>query len=237
MQVPLTIQQQLSVPITSCFISIQGEGPEAGRPAFFLRLAGCSMKCVWCDSDYTFKKEKLIMTMYTLDSLIQKIKEMISQFKHNRLICVITGGEPIDKPYLGKIVKSLRNIFNFISLETSGYKVFQYDIFDSISLSIKLSSSGIPEHKRICPSVILDGCKLPHTFFKFVVDTQQDWEEVLQLKQHFNIPEEKIWIMPCCRTREEYISKSQWLVPKCIDEGLRFCSREQIAIWSDEKDR
>jgi 7-carboxy-7-deazaguanine synthase len=40
--------------ITEIFLSIQGESSHAGRPCSFVRLTGCPMRCVWCDSEYTF---------------------------------------------------------------------------------------------------------------------------------------------------------------------------------------
>ena len=40
--------------ITEIFLSIQGESTHAGRPCAFVRLTGCPMRCVWCDSEYTF---------------------------------------------------------------------------------------------------------------------------------------------------------------------------------------
>lgn len=234
MQKELITQQQVLVSVSSRFISIQGEGPYAGVPAYFLRLAGCSVGCVWCDTPYTWVKGQIQSVNIELDTLIEQIR---NEVKDKKLICVLTGGEPIDKRYLYKLVKGLRKIFNFIALETSGYMPFQYSMFDSISLSIKLSSSKVPEKKRICPSVILSGVSLPHIFFKFVIDTEQDLQEVLGLQKRFNIPDFKIWLMPCCVTREQFIEKSKWLVDRCISLGLRYCGRLQVAIWSNEKDR
>lgn len=234
MQKELTIQQQVLVSVSSKFISIQGEGPYAGVPAYFLRLAGCSVGCVWCDTPYSWVKGQIQSVNVELGKLIEQIKAEVGGRK---LICVLTGGEPLDKIYLYKLVKELRKIFNFIALETSGYMVFQYNVFDSISLSIKLSSSKVPESKRICSSVILSGVALPHIFFKFVINNDQDLQEVLDLQKRFNIPDYKIWLMPCCITREEFIEKSKWLVDKCISLGLRYCGRLQVAIWSNEKDR
>ncbi|HYE66110.1 MAG TPA: hypothetical protein VD966_11030, partial [Pyrinomonadaceae bacterium] len=40
--------------VTEIFRSIQGESTHAGRPCTFVRLTGCPMRCVWCDSEYTF---------------------------------------------------------------------------------------------------------------------------------------------------------------------------------------
>jgi hypothetical protein len=56
--------------ITEIFHSIQGESSHAGRPCVFVRLAGCNLRCRWCDSEYTFTGgEKL-----SLDDVIARVK-------------------------------------------------------------------------------------------------------------------------------------------------------------------
>jgi organic radical activating enzyme len=49
-----TTNNQLALRVTEIFLSIQGESSHAGRPCSFVRLTGCPMRCVWCDSEYTF---------------------------------------------------------------------------------------------------------------------------------------------------------------------------------------
>ena len=53
MEQPRTIEEQ-TLRITEIFLSIQGESSHVGRPCSFVRLTGCPMRCIWCDSEYTF---------------------------------------------------------------------------------------------------------------------------------------------------------------------------------------
>lgn len=82
---PSTFMQNGSLEVHSVFFTIQGEGPYVGRPAVFVRLAGCNLQCPQCDTDYTSQREWL--TPEQLLSRILWVREAA------RLV-VITGGEP-----------------------------------------------------------------------------------------------------------------------------------------------
>ncbi len=71
-------------PISEIFYSIQGEGYHAGKPAVFIRLAGCNLNCLWCDTDHT---ENRIMTA---EEIVDKVNELSLDVP----LIVITGGEP-----------------------------------------------------------------------------------------------------------------------------------------------
>lgn len=71
--------------VHSIFRTIQGEGPFAGRPAVFIRLAGCNLQCPGCDTDYTGTREYL-----SPDDIINQVQAIGSP--HD--LIVITGGEP-----------------------------------------------------------------------------------------------------------------------------------------------
>ena len=71
--------------VTEIFHSIQGESTWAGLPCTFVRLTGCPLRCVWCDTEYAFHGgEKL-----TLDHIVDRLEEI-----GTRLV-EITGGEPL----------------------------------------------------------------------------------------------------------------------------------------------
>src|SRR5215204_430029 len=57
--------------ITEIFRSIQGESTHAGRPCTFVRLTGCPMRCVWCDSEYTFTGGE----HYSIDTIMDQVKD------------------------------------------------------------------------------------------------------------------------------------------------------------------
>ncbi|HQG37684.1 MAG TPA: 7-carboxy-7-deazaguanine synthase QueE [Chitinophagales bacterium] len=99
------------IPVMEHFYTIQGEGFYAGHAAYFIRLAGCDVGCVWCDvkESWTAAEHQLIW----IDDLINEL------LKYPARLVVITGGEPLmyDLSHLTKKLKE--NQFQ-INIETSG---------------------------------------------------------------------------------------------------------------------
>jgi 7-carboxy-7-deazaguanine synthase len=99
------------VPVMEYFYTIQGEGSYSGRAAFFIRLAGCDVGCVWCDV-----KESWDMSdhpLLTIDFLVNKVVNSGSDF------VVITGGEPAMYD-LSTLVNRLKERTIEVAIETSG---------------------------------------------------------------------------------------------------------------------
>ena len=95
------------LPVMEIFDSIQGEGQYIGWPATFIRLAGCNLRCPWCDT-----KES-----WTYPALSVSVDEIVS--KCNRDMVVITGGEPCLYD-LSELTSQLCGQDKFICLETNG---------------------------------------------------------------------------------------------------------------------
>ena len=99
------------IPVMEHFYTIQGEGFYAGNAAYFIRLAGCDVGCVWCDikESWTVSENQLML----IDDLVAEV------LKYSGRLVVITGGEPLmyDLTFLTKKLKE--NGFQ-INIETSG---------------------------------------------------------------------------------------------------------------------
>lgn len=97
--------------VHSVFYTIQGEGPFAGQPCVFVRLAGCNLKCPKCDTDYTSKRE----AMKVLDLVAE-----IERTRRNRVaFVVITGGEPF-RQNITPLTKKLLQMGYRVQIETNG---------------------------------------------------------------------------------------------------------------------
>lgn len=84
------------------FLSIDGEGPTAGRLAAFIRFQGCNLRCSWCDTTYSFAKENV-----TGQCTAQEIYDYI---KSTGAICVtLTGGEPLIQPGIAEVLALLND--------------------------------------------------------------------------------------------------------------------------------
>ncbi len=115
------------LPLVESFYTIQGEGFNAGKPAFFIRLGGCDVGCSWCDAKETWNSRLYPPTP------IEKIADLAAM--HPAKAIVLTGGEPLSYP-LDKLCDLLKSRGLEIFLETSGSHPIS-GRFDWICLSPK----------------------------------------------------------------------------------------------------
>jgi organic radical activating enzyme len=106
-------------PIMEHFFTIQGEGTYSGRAAYFIRIAGCDVGCVWCDVKESWDKDQ--HTTMTIKEIIEKVAESKTDF------VVITGGEPAIYD-LRPLVDQLKSLGITIAIETSGCYPLQGDV-------------------------------------------------------------------------------------------------------------
>ncbi|MGB0359692.1 MAG: radical SAM protein [Litorivicinaceae bacterium] len=123
----------LSLRITEVFTSLQGEALTSGLPTTFIRLTGCPLRCVYCDSAYAFQGG----TLRLIDDLVDEV----AAIGVNR-VCV-TGGEPLAQPNCWPLLKALCDSDLEVSLETSGAMDIKHvDPRVSVVLDLKTPGSG-----------------------------------------------------------------------------------------------
>ena len=111
--------------VHSIFYTIQGEGPFVGRPAVFVRLAGCNLQCPLCDTDYTSER-RLCGPVGLL--------ELVKEVNHAATLVVITGGEPF-RQNITPAVKELLAAGFTVQVETNGTLYlpgFPYDLVTTV---------------------------------------------------------------------------------------------------------
>lgn len=99
-----------SLRVTEIFYSLQGESRTVGWPTVFIRLTGCPLRCVWCDSAYAFNGG----TRLTVEDILSEVAAYRPRF-----VCV-TGGEPLAQPACLVLLDALVEAGYAVSLETSG---------------------------------------------------------------------------------------------------------------------
>ncbi|MEJ2649858.1 MAG: 7-carboxy-7-deazaguanine synthase QueE, partial [Sedimentisphaerales bacterium] len=119
--------------INEIFYSLQGEGFLAGVPSVFIRLAGCPLRCRWCDTRYAWHEDSCD------DMTIEEIIEEVDKWSCGHI--VITGGEPMINAQLPDLVRELKNKGRHITIETSGIAYIADIPCDLMSISPKLSNS------------------------------------------------------------------------------------------------
>jgi 7-carboxy-7-deazaguanine synthase len=124
-----------SLPVMEHFYTIQGEGFHQGKAAYFIRLGGCDVGCVWCDVKDSWDASK--HPQLTIEDLKLKIKDTPAK------IVVITGGEPLMHK-LDELTKELHAAGLQTNIETSGAHPLSGD-WDWICLSPKKFKAPLPE--------------------------------------------------------------------------------------------
>jgi organic radical activating enzyme len=117
----------LQLPIMEAFYTIQGEGRFTGHAAYFIRLGGCDVGCVWCDVKESWEAEK-----WPVLAIEQIVEDALA---HPGRLAVITGGEPLMYD-LGPLTKLLKEKGFTTNIETSGAHPFSGD-FDWVCFSPK----------------------------------------------------------------------------------------------------
>ncbi|MEQ1605910.1 MAG: radical SAM protein [Pyrinomonadaceae bacterium] len=150
--------------ITEIFLSIQGESSHAGRPCSFVRLTGCPMRCVWCDSEYTFTGGERM----AFDEIFAKLEEYGCNFVE------VTGGEPLAQKNVFPFITELCDRGYEVLIETGGFvSTESVDERAKIILDIKCPASGEAERNH-WPN--LERLRADRDEVKFVVADMVDWE-------------------------------------------------------------
>ncbi|AMK14674.1 7-carboxy-7-deazaguanine synthase QueE [Methanobrevibacter olleyae] len=166
----------IKIKVSEIFTSFQGEGPYVGTPATFLRLYGCNLNCEWCDTD---------VSTYEILSVGDVCEILISQMEFNNIkTLIITGGEPtLQMDEIKGLIKELPKDIK-IQLETNG-SIFDYITEIEYVISPKENKEKVFENYY----------KYENTFFKFVISSQKDINEVISLKNKYNY-NKTIWLQP-----------------------------------------
>ncbi len=229
------------------FYSIQGEGKSLGKPAIFVRLSNCNLRCVWCDTPFTWNwvgtknehPQKYLRSEYQQEVSIKSIIDKIKEYPCQRVI--LTGGEPmLQQDALVKLMLELRkaNKSYFFEIETNGTLSPTEELaknIDQYNVSLKLSNAGDKQRMRLKPEAILTLVKSPKSNFKFVVENKNDLAEVEHIITEYFIPKEKVLLMPQARTRDELLKKQTEIIEVCKLKGYSFSDRLHIRIYGDKQ--
>jgi len=190
------------------FYSIQGEGPAMGRPATFVRLAGCNLRCQGCDTD---------------DRTVQELSaaEVMMSIRSRRV--VITGGEPtLQMEPLSELISLLHSRGNEIHIETNGTNPIPQDILEKIHYAVVSPKQGSNFHLNFWA-----GKRNVH--LKFVLG-KAPWCWTSELL-HDIVPaleKERIWIMSYGTDQNMPEARSAWDL--ALNLGINYSDRLHIRL-------
>ncbi|MCS7098776.1 MAG: 7-carboxy-7-deazaguanine synthase QueE [Sulfolobales archaeon] len=216
--------------ISEIFTSVQGEGPSIGRPAVFLRLSNCNLRCAWCDTEYAWSTGE----ERSVGEVVEEIAGELETYSRVRLV-VVTGGEPLlQKNELVELVGVLKKKFSDLEVEVETNCTVDpgglIEVVDRLIASPKLSNSGMPERARRCSEKFFD---LPEDlknklYLKFVVEDFGDLKEVEEVAKLFSISPHRVFLMPQASTLEELSTRMKVVVDLAVRTGYRVSDRLQV---------
>ena len=157
-----------TVRVTEIFLSLQGESTRAGFPCAFVRLTGCSLRCVWCDSAYAFSGGEVL----DVEEAARRVLDLPAD------LVEITGGEPLEQEGVYPLIDRLLEAGRTVLLETGGHvPIDRVDprvikIVDVKAPGSGMAAANLPEN--------LDGLGSQDEL-KFVLADRRDFDWALAL--------------------------------------------------------
>ena len=224
--------------IAEIFYSIQGEGRLIGMPSVFIRISGCNLRCVWCDTPYTSWVPQ--GKKWSVKEIVQKLANYPSRH------IVVTGGEPFLAADIEALTAQLKLLGSHITIETAA-TLFKPVDCDLVSMSPKLANS-IPwrraagrfaqmhDRKRLNLSVMQQFIDRYDYQLKFVVDQRTDFDEVAEILEKLrNVDSSRVLIMGQGKTARELRDKTKWIIDLCKTYGFGYSPRLHIELFGNRR--
>lgn len=234
-----TTDPEAGLKITEIFYSLQGEALTSGLPTIFVRLTGCPLRCVYCDTEYAFSGG----TRQSLEAILATIQS----FPCKR-IC-LTGGEPLAQPNAIELMTRLLKDDYEISLETAGaLSVADVPVAVSKVMDIKTPSSKEAD-KNLWSNL---DYLTQNDQLKFVIMNRADyeWSRAKLLEHNLDKLVGTVWFSPMFNVADELESEdlaelatpevpilarqlAEWILEDALP--VRFQLQLHKIIWADAK--
>lgn len=225
-----TTDPDAGLKVTEIFYSLQGEALTSGLPTIFIRLTGCPLRCVYCDTEYAFVGGERMS--------LEEILARCQTFNCKR-IC-LTGGEPLAQPNAIALMKLLLENGYEISLETAGaLSVKDVPVQVSKVMDIKTPSSHESD-KNLWENL---NYLTPHDQLKLVIMNRADydWAKAKLAKYDLANKVDTVWFSPMFNVYQDRSPEvpslatelAEWILADSLP--VRFQLQLHKIIWADAK--
>lgn len=212
-----------SLRLTEIFHSLQGESSYVGLPTTFIRLTGCPLRCVYCDTAYAFEGG----SKWSADQILQQVGNYSAQY-----VCV-TGGEPLAQPDCIRLLDDLVTNGYTVSLETSGAMPIQ-NVNQQVAriLDLKTPSSG-EQSRNLWENIDF---LTDHDQVKFVIGNESDFDWAISKVIQYRLVD-RVRDVLFSPVHGEYDLEA--FAQKVVDSGLRIRMQLQLHkyVWDDAQGR
>lgn len=230
--------QDESFKVSDIFRSIQGEGASAGYPCLFVRLATCNLRCVWCDTRYSWDFAQHDYAKEVRRLTPEELCQAIVESGESRL--VFTGGEPLlQQQLLATLLEKLPEEL-YIEVETNGtlapapaleHRVNQWNV------SPKLANSGESQARRLRSEPLERFKRTERAWLKLVVATPSDCKEAEALVRELGWPAQRVMLMPQAQQLDELARRGPAVAQACSELGFRYSPRLHLSLYGGERGR
>jgi len=212
---------------------------------------GCDSYASW---DVRFKH---LSPMRSISNIVDKMQEILPEGKFGPdKHLILTGGEPLlgwQRSYIDLFEEIAERDMNLthITFETNGTQELKGDLIEwfnsnssypflntTYSVSSKLPSSGEKWEDAIKPDVVANYVRNGNlTYFKWVVSSQEDYEDVLRAIEDYSkvidMNQVPVYLMPAGGTTKYYDENERWVADLCMKHGWRYTPRLQVQLWKN----
>ncbi len=207
--------------VTEIFRSIQGESTHAGRPCTFVRLTGCPMRCVWCDSAYTFTGGEHL----SLEDVMREVRT------YDCKLVEVTGGEPLAQKEAFTLIEQLCDEGYEVLIETGGYiSIEKVDERAKIILDVKCPGSNEAERNH-WPN--LERLRKDKDEIKFVIASRADWDFAREIITRYELEQRAhaVLVSPVWNA-VDFQEMADWISGSGLDVRMQLQMHKQI--WGAE---
>lgn len=216
------MDKQIELRLTEIFFSLQGETSRTGLPTVFIRLAGCPLRCGWCDTTYSFSGGETWKIADILDTVAGFGTPYVT----------VTGGEPLAQKHCLVLLEALCDAGYDVSLETSGaLDVAGVDPRVSRIMDIKPPASGESDRNRWENLGVLNH----NDEIKFVLADREDYEWALAVMRRDDFPRAVPVLLSPVHGRLQARTLAEWMLADKLAARLQIQLHKHL--WGEERAR
>lgn len=226
--------------------TVQGEGPDLGRRAVFVRLGGCNLTCAGCDTPYTWNgRTHNLRQEITSTPAVEVVAQVHDRHDRRPGLVVVSGGEPMlhqGAPGFRALFTELDKRDHHITVETNGTIapqewLLRLPVTWTVSPKVAGPLATDAEHRRLPREALDRWVELAHgrrAAFKFVAAEPEHVTAVADLVGRLGLDPDRVYVMPAGTTAADVLAAGARIADPAIAAGFHLTTRLHLLLWPAE---